>query len=105
MQLRSLRGDGEERFLPRRTERIPHEQRAVSIAKERNVSGGVTRRVYPTPPGKGWHSSVSRQLAHVPADIDRMSRVQARHSRHHAATHRRIGRRIRALAGRVWKFI
>src|SRR3954451_13250806 len=105
MQLRSLRGDGEERFLPRRTKRIPHEQRAVRIAKERNVSGAVTRRVYPTPPRKGWHSSVSRQLANVPADIDRMSRVQARHSRHHAATHRGIGRRIRSLARRVWKFI
>src|SRR3954468_21648540 len=105
MQLRSLRGDGKEGFLPRRTKRIPHEQCAVRIAKERYVSGGVTRRVYPTPPRKGRHSSVGRQLANVPADVDRMSGIQARHSRHHAATDRGIGRRIRSLARRVWKFI
>src|SRR3954467_8764703 len=61
--------------------------------------------VNPAPSREGRQSSVRRQFAYITADVDRVTRVQARHPRHHAATDRRIRRWIRAFAGRVWKFL
>src|SRR5947209_12066058 len=58
VQLRPLRGDGEERLLLGCDKRVAGNQRAIALAKQRDMSNGVAGGVNPAPVGKPWDAAV-----------------------------------------------
>src|SRR4051794_28430777 len=105
MEFRALRRDGKERFLLGRAECVADNHRAIGVAKQRYVTGGMSGSVHPAPAGKGRNGSVYRKFANACSEVDWSSRIQRCHARHDAAADRWVRTGIRALACYVRKFL